>query len=189
MEKVESAILVEISKLKNDPIIQINTLEKKMKTDVSNAKKEKHRSIEKKISSEYIRIKRCFAGKKGGVGISKGARRQRKHVVFSTVQLNFSKHKFSQKKVKTLSTFKKEITQQLNCSDRLNITGIAVTTDDKALYCNFYNPECKVYVDKIDQYNLKQNTTLSFPTEPSGMPILTGTDKAVVSLPFESYLQ
>ncbi|CAG2216614.1 unnamed protein product [Mytilus edulis] len=47
----------------------------------------------------------------------------------------------------------------------------------------------RIYVYNIYQDNLTDNITLSLPSEPYGISILTGTDKAVVTLPCVSYLQ
>lgn len=47
---------------------------------------------------------------------------------------------------------------------------------------------CKIYVYSIKD-NLTHITTLSLPSPPYGISILTGTDKAVVTLPYASYVQ
>ncbi|VDI24356.1 Hypothetical predicted protein [Mytilus galloprovincialis] len=92
-------------------------------------------------------------------------------------------------RVKMLSTFKKEITQQLNVLNRITITDIAVTRDNTIFVCNFFKGVNKVYVYNVYQDNLTHNTPFSLPSRPYGISILTGTDKAVITLPYESYVQ
>ncbi|CAC5365215.1 unnamed protein product [Mytilus coruscus] len=72
-----------------------------------------------------------------------------------------------------------------------NITDIAVTTDNKVFFCNFIMIVNfgKIYVYKLNQDNLAYNTAFSLPREPYGISILTGTDKAVITLPYASYVQ
>ncbi|CAG2216602.1 unnamed protein product [Mytilus edulis] len=83
----------------------------------------------------------------------------------------------------------KEITEQLHIADSLRITDLAVTADDTLFLCNFKYGVRKIYVYKTDSQDLTHKSTLNLPSEPYGISILSGINKLVVTLPFESYVQ
>ncbi|XP_071179137.1 E3 ubiquitin-protein ligase TRIM71-like [Mytilus edulis] len=240
MEKVESAILVEISKWKNDLIKQINTLEEKLKTDLSNAKKKNIDQL-RKDNSEISKLNDVVQKKKQELEFlkehgsnnqlyltlreqGKGVQNVVKQVeemtlLYKEVALKFEKAgdmdiksigsilvtreecgvqhspvKFQQAQVQpgrvTLTTFTKKITKQLNLNRTgLSVTDIAVTTDNKVFLCSFEIDGRKVYVYNIKEDNLSYHASLSLKSAPFGISILMGTTKAVITLPYESYVQ
>ncbi|CAG2245559.1 unnamed protein product [Mytilus edulis] len=89
--------------------------------------------------------------------------------------------------VKSILAFRKEIAEQLQIGQL--ITDVAVTADDKLFLCDFQKGCDNIYVFKINQRRLKYITTLSVPCDPYGIAVLPGTDKAIVTLPYKSYVQ
>ncbi|CAC5362662.1 unnamed protein product [Mytilus coruscus] len=111
-------------------------------------------------------------------------------VQYSPVKLQQAQ--VQQKRVESLLTLKKEITKQLKLTDKPDITDIAVTTDNTLFLCNYILGMCQIYVYKTKSDGLTMltyNTTLRLPCVPYGICIVTGTDKAVVTLPRQSYAQ
>ncbi|CAC5395482.1 unnamed protein product [Mytilus coruscus] len=92
-------------------------------------------------------------------------------------------------RVESLLTLKKVKTNQLNLSDRLCLSDIAVTADNTLCLCNYDYGVCEIYVYRTYLDDLTYSSTLHLPSEPYGISILTGTDKAVVTLPHKSYVQ
>ncbi|VDI12129.1 tripartite motif-containing protein 33 [Mytilus galloprovincialis] len=88
----------------------------------------------------------------------------------------------------TLTTFTKEIQEQVNEGHKIVITDIAVSTDNKVFLSNFISAGA-IYVYSINGHKLVYNTIRECPRHPYGISILTGTDIAIVTLPYESYLQ
>ncbi|XP_063397147.1 uncharacterized protein LOC134681446 [Mytilus trossulus] len=84
-------------------------------------------------------------------------------------------------------TFKKEITEQLNVGRF--ISDVAVTADDKLILCDFSKGRGYIYVFKINQHNLTYKKIFSVPSEPYGIAVLNGTNKAIVTMPLKSYVQ
>ncbi|XP_052072836.1 E3 ubiquitin-protein ligase TRIM71-like [Mytilus californianus] len=92
-------------------------------------------------------------------------------------------------KVEPILTLKKESSTMLNLLDKLRISDLAVTADKTVFLCNNHHGVRKVYVYKTNVNDLTFNTTLRFPSEPYGISILTGTEKAVVTIPLMSVVQ
>lgn len=240
LEMVESAILVEIGKWKNNLIKQITTSEEKLKTDLANAKKKNIDQL-RKDNNEISELNTVVLEKKQELEFLKEhgsnnqlyltLREQERGVQnivkqlqemtlsYKKVVLKFEKArdititssgsiletkepcdvqhsplKFQQaqvqpERVKTLSTFQTEISQQLSFSHRQNITDFAVTIDNKVFFCNFFTGLHEMYVCNIYEDKLTQNTTLSLPSQPYGVSIITGTDTAFITLPYASSVQ
>ncbi|CAC5365214.1 unnamed protein product [Mytilus coruscus] len=87
-----------------------------------------------------------------------------------------------------MPTFQMEITKLLKVGDNVYITDVAVTADNNLFLCNFQRGVNKIYVYRINQYN-SLHKLLTLPSEPFGISVLTGKNKAVVTLPNKSYLQ
>lgn len=81
-----------------------------------------------------------------------------------------------------LKEFKKDAELTLKSEINYNITGIAVSADDKLYLCNFHCSDPKVYsfacVSNKDAIN-----EIGFPSEPFDIAILPGSDRAVVTSP------
>lgn len=92
-------------------------------------------------------------------------------------------------RVEDLLTFKKEITEQLDLSDNIQISDIAATADDTLFLCNNFYSVRKIYVYKTNLHCLTYHSTLNLPSDPYGIAIFKGTHKAVVTFPYQSYVQ
>lgn len=90
-------------------------------------------------------------------------------------------------KAKSILAFRKEIAEQLQIGKL--ITDVAVTADDKLFLCDLQKGCDNIPVFKIIQRRLIYIRTLSVPSRPFGIAVLTGTDKAIVTMPYKSYVQ
>ncbi|CAC5362658.1 unnamed protein product [Mytilus coruscus] len=108
-------------------------------------------------------------------------------VLYSPVKLQQAQAQ--PERVESILTFKKEITNRLLLSNKLEISDIAVTADNTLFLCNTQTGVHKIYVYKPSVQSLIYKTALSLPSNPYGISIFKGTDKAVVTLPFEFYIQ
>ncbi|XP_071179149.1 uncharacterized protein [Mytilus edulis] len=88
---------------------------------------------------------------------------------------------------RVILTFKREITEQLQLTDKRIFSDLAITADDTMFLCNSGVP--KIYVYRINLEGMKYINTLSLPSQPCGISILTGTNQAVITLPYQHYVQ
>ncbi|CAG2197161.1 unnamed protein product [Mytilus edulis] len=238
IESGETAMLVEISKLKTHLIKQINALEEKLITELSNAKK-KILDLYGKENSELSELYDVVQNRKQNLEFlkehgsnnqlyltlreqEKGVQDAIKRVQNMTLSYKQTAFKLKKKndidvngigsieevrtasaiqyspvklqqaqnqpvKVKSILAFRKEIAEQLQIGKL--ITDVAVTADDKLFLCDFQKGCDNIYVFKIIQRRLIYIRTLSVPSKPFGIAVLTGTDKAIVTLPYKSYVQ
>ncbi|CAC5390029.1 unnamed protein product [Mytilus coruscus] len=84
-------------------------------------------------------------------------------------------------RVESMLAFKLEILEKFNHGKF--IAGVAVTEDNSLFLCDFQKIRDNLYVFKINPPNLTYRQTLSLPSAPYGLSVLTGTDKAIVTLP------
>lgn len=84
-------------------------------------------------------------------------------------------------------TFKQKIRKQLQIGKL--ITDVAVTADNKLLLCDCQTHTNNIYVFKINEQDLTYKKTLSVPGNPYGISVLSGTNKAIVTMPYKSYVQ
>ncbi|CAC5384850.1 unnamed protein product [Mytilus coruscus] len=88
--------------------------------------------------------------------------------------------------IKPITSIKWERQLQLKIVWNYNLTGIAVTNDNKLLLCNFRSKQTHLYIySNCDEYE----TMISFSSRPYGVAVLPKDDMAVVTLPDETNLQ
>ena len=91
-----------------------------------------------------------------------------------------------QDRTKTLTKFRKDDQVKLKRGEEYNLTNMAVTSDNRLLICNYDSTDPKVYIYK--DYKTYEDE-ISFTSEPYGITVVARTDKAVVTLPCEDYIQ
>lgn len=88
--------------------------------------------------------------------------------------------------IKPITSIKWERELQLKIVEGYNLTGIAVTNDNKLLLCNFTSKQTYLYMySNCDQYE----TQLEFSSRPFGVAVLPTDDLAVVTFPDDKNLQ
>jgi DNA-binding beta-propeller fold protein YncE len=86
----------------------------------------------------------------------------------------------------TLTEFIKEYEIKLKPGERYNLIDIAVTSDNKLLFCNSASSHPKVYIYK--DYKTYEDE-ISLTSVPWGITVVPCTDKAVVTLLYENSIQ
>jgi hypothetical protein len=94
--------------------------------------------------------------------------------------------KVQQDRRQTLTEFIKEGEVNLKHGEQYNLIDMAVTSDNKLLLCNNKSSHKKVYIYK--DYKTYEDE-ISFTSIPWSITVVPCTDKAVVSLPVEEYIQ
>jgi hypothetical protein len=86
----------------------------------------------------------------------------------------------------TLAEFMKEGEVNLKHGEEYYLTGMTVTSDNKLLLCNYLRSHPKVYIYK--DYKTYEDE-ISFTSGPYCITVVPCTDKAVVTLPHDKYIQ
>jgi len=101
------------------------------------------------------------------------------------VKCNPRKIQQAQEMVYTIpSKFRFESSIPINVESAVNITGIGLIDDDRLLLCDYLTTQ--LYLVSIEQQNL---TRIDLAGRPWGIIVKEGEDEALVTLPYEEYIQ
>ena len=108
------------------------------------------------------------------------------HCVFNfRIGMDSSKFQQAQEMVYTIpSKFRFESSIPINVESAVNITGIGLIDDDRLLLCDYVTTQ--LYLVSIEQQNL---TRINLTGKSWGIIVKEGEDEALVTLPYEEYIQ